>query len=106
VRVILDENVPIQAARFLTGHEVTAVQREGWAGIENGDLLNLVDGHFDVMVLADKNLRYQQNLASRRIALVELPSNRWPVLQRMAAQIADAVKNARPGTYTSIEIPL
>jgi hypothetical protein len=52
------------------------------AGIENGNLLNLVDGHFDVMVLADKNLRYQQNLASRRIALVELPSggpfwNEW-----------------------------
>jgi hypothetical protein len=103
VRVILDENVPIQMARFLIGHDVTTVQREGWAGIENGDLLNLVDGHFDVMVPADKNLRYQQNLASRRIALVELPSNRWPVLERMATQIADAVNNARPGKYTSLE---
>jgi hypothetical protein len=79
------------------------VQREGWAGIENGDLLNLVDGRFDVMVLADKNLRYQQNLASRRIALVELPSNRWPILQKMAIQIAEAVNNARPGAYISLE---
>ena len=72
MRVILDENVPIQAGQFLKGHDVTTVQREGWAGIENGDLLNLVDGAFDVMVLADKNLRYQQNLAARRIAFVEL----------------------------------
>jgi hypothetical protein len=79
------------------------VQREGWAGIENGDLLNLVDGRFDVMVLADKNLRYQQNLASRRIALVELPSNRWPILQKMAIQNAEAVNNARPGAYISLE---
>jgi hypothetical protein len=87
----------------LTGHDVTTVQREGWARIENGNLLNLADGHFDVMVLADKNLRYQQNLGSRRIPLVELPSNRWPILERMAAQISAAVNNAGPGTYTSLE---
>ena len=103
MRVILDENVPVQTARFLIGHDVTTVQREGWAGIENGDLLNLVDGRFDVMVLADKNLRYQQNLSSRRIALVELPSNRWPILQRIAAQIADAVNKSSPVAYTSLE---
>ena len=103
MRVIPHENGPIQTVRFLAGHDVTTVQREGWAGFENVDLLNLVDGHFDVMVLADKNLRYQQNLASRRIALVELPGNRWPVLERMATQIADAVNNARPGSYTTLE---
>jgi hypothetical protein len=103
VKVILDENVPIQTARFLSGHDVTTVQREGWAGIGNGDLLNHIDGKFDVMLLADKNLRYQQNLASRQIALVELPSNRWPILERMSKQIADAVYNARLGSYTSLE---
>jgi hypothetical protein len=67
VRVILDENVPVQTARFLIGHDVTTVQREGWAGIENGNLLNLVDGHFDVMVLADKNLRYQERAPGRAV---------------------------------------
>ena len=103
MRVILDESVPIQTARFLSDHDVTTVQREGWAGIGNGDLLNLVDGKFDVMVLADKNLRYQQNLASRRIALVELPSNRWPILERMSKQIAESVNNSRPGSYTTLE---
>jgi hypothetical protein len=103
VRVILDESVPIQTGQFLKEHNVTTVQGEGWAGVENGDLLNLVDGTFDVMVLADKNLRYQQNLATRRIAFVELPSNRWPVLQGLAHRIVDAVKNARPGGYTIIE---
>ena len=85
------------------GHDVTTVQREGWAGIENGDLLNLVDGHFDVLVLADKNLRYQQNLSSRRIALVELPTNRRPLLERMAAKIAEAVNKASPGSYIHLE---
>jgi hypothetical protein len=89
--------------QFLTGHEITTVQREGWAGIENGDLLKLVEGVFDVMVLADKNLRYQQNLASRRIAFVELPSNRWPILQRLAPRIAEAVNNSHPGDYNILE---
>lgn len=103
MKVIFDENVPLPLQQFLGGHTVTTVQQEGWAGIENGDLLKLVDGKFDVLVLADKNLRYQQNLKQRRIALVELPTNRWPALTRLAEKIAIAVKNSTPGGYTLVE---
>jgi hypothetical protein len=42
----------------------------------NGDLLRPADGSFDVFVVADKNMRYQQNLGGRHIAIVELPTNR------------------------------
>jgi hypothetical protein len=103
VKVIFDENVPLPLQQFLAGHAVTTVQQEGWAGIENGDLLKIVDGKFDVLVLADKNLRYQQDLTTRRIALVELPTNRWPALKRLVARIAQGVESALPGSYTVIE---
>lgn len=103
MKVIFDENVPLPLQQFLGGHTVTTVQQEGWAGIENGELLKLVDGKFAVLLLADKNLRYQQNLKQRRIALVELPTNRWPALQKMAERIAAAVAVAQPGGYTVIE---
>ncbi|MEO5960878.1 MAG: hypothetical protein ABIZ49_10245, partial [Opitutaceae bacterium] len=78
MKIIFDENVPLPLRQFLTGHDVTTVQLEGWTGTENGALLKRVGGKFDVLVLADKNLRYQQNLKRQGIALVELPTNRWP----------------------------
>lgn len=61
---------------------MTSIQREGWTGTENGAILALIDTRFDVFILADKNLRYQQDLGKRQIAIVELPTNRWPVLEK------------------------
>ncbi|MDR2676304.1 MAG: hypothetical protein LBC18_15935 [Opitutaceae bacterium] len=104
MKIILDENVPLPLGRFFPGHEVSTVQREGWAGAQNGDIIGLVDGVFDVLVLADKNLRYQQNLQHRRAALVELPANRWPLLKLIAAKITGAVERATPGSYTVVEM--
>lgn len=99
MRTIFDENVPWPLRQFFVGHEVSSVQLEGWAGVENGALIERVEGRFDVLLFADKNLRYQQNLKNRRVALVELPTNRWPVLRGMAERIAEAVMRSRPGDY-------
>ena len=57
---------------------------------------------FDVFVTADKNLRYQQNLAGRKLAIVELPTNRLPLLRPMFQQIAEAVETIRPGEYVQL----
>lgn len=99
MKIIFDENVPAPLRQFLSAHTVTTVQEQGWAGVENGALIALVDGKFDVPVLADKNLRYQQNLLARKIALVELPTNRWPALKQLAPQIVQA---STAGSYTVI----
>jgi hypothetical protein len=103
VTIIFDENVPLPLRQFLAGHEVTTVQLEGWTGVQNGELISRIDGRFDVLILADKNLRYQQQLAGRKIALVELPTNRRPAIRLMAERIAHAVENAAPGSYTILE---
>jgi hypothetical protein len=99
MRIVFDENVPWPLRQFFTGHEVSSVQSEGWAGVENGAIIEIVEGRFDVLVPADKNLRYQQNLKGRKIALVELPTNRWTVLRNMAERIVAAVARAQPGDY-------
>lgn len=88
MKVIFDENVPGPLREFLPQHLVGTVQELGCAGIGNGELVRRTDGNFDVLVLADKNLRYQQNLAGRQIALVELPSNRWPLLEKIRDRVA------------------
>lgn len=102
--VVFDENVPRPLRQFLQKHEVTTVQELGWAGVANGELVQRVDGMYDVLVLADKNLRYQQNLSERRIALVELPTNRWPILEVIAPRVTAAVDQAAPGSYTIIDL--
>lgn len=103
--IIFDENVPLPLGQFLQAHTVTTVQQQGWTGVANGALIALVDGKFDVLILADKNLRYQQNLSSRRIALIEFPTNRWPILKALVPRLVSAVASATPGSYTVIEFP-
>lgn len=68
-------------------------------------LLLLLGGRFDVFAFADKNLRYQQNLADRSIAIIELRTNRWPVLKALEAGIVAAANTIRPGSYTVINPP-
>ncbi len=71
--------------------------------MQNGELISRIDGRFEVLILADKNLRCQQKLAGRKIALIELPTNRWPAIRMMAERIVRAVENAVPGSYTILE---
>lgn len=78
MRVLLDNNVPRGVARALTGHAVNEARERGWATMRNGELLRTAEeAGFDVLVTAGKNIRHQQNLASRRIALVALTQLRW-----------------------------
>ena len=102
MKILLDENIPWPLSRFPSNHEVSSVQRQGWAGVQNGDLLSKSDGVFDVLILADKNLRYQQNLKNRSISLIELPTNRWPQLQELIPRLLAALQNIQPGSYIII----
>jgi hypothetical protein len=88
--------------RYLSGHEVATVQSCGWRGILNGELLRIADETFDVFILADKNMRYQQNMDGRQIAIIELPTNRWPLLLPLAQRVAEAVQNTQAGGYIII----
>lgn len=106
MRIIPDENLPRPLSRiFGPDHQVATVQGIGLAGTANGALLARLEGLYDVFVTADKNLRYQQNHSGRRLAIVELPSNRLPILTRMTAEIATAVTSAAPGSYSQLALP-
>jgi hypothetical protein len=75
--------------------------------LENGELLDAAEAlGFDVMVTSDQNIRHQQNLAGRKLALVVLGSNIWPVVREHGAAIEARVAAATPGSYELIEMPL
>lgn len=105
LRIVFDKNVPVGARRFLTTHEVHTFAQMGWpAQIENGELLRAAEeAGFDVVVTSDQNIRYQQNFRGRRIALVVLCSNIWPIVRTHAAEIAANVRAATPGSYRFVE---
>ena len=99
MKIVLDENLPKLLKGIFPNHTVTTVQELGLAGIVNGVLLARLEGEFDVFVTADKNLRYQQNLSGRTLAILELPTNRLPLLQPLFPRIAAAVDTIKPSEY-------
>jgi len=105
VRILLDQGTPAPLRRALTGHSVATVYEKGWATLTNGELLAAAEEPFDVLVTTDKNLRYQQNLAERRLAILVLPTTSWPRLQPYAAAIAAAIVTFGPGTLREWSFP-
>jgi hypothetical protein len=105
-RVLLDEGVPIGVRRLVVGFAVESVAEAGWAGLTNGELIIAAEqAGFEVMVTADQNIRYQQNLTGRRLALVVLTTNHWATIQKYGTGILGAVEAATPGSYVTITLP-
>jgi hypothetical protein len=76
-----------------------------WATLKNGELIAQAEaGGFEVLVTTDQNLRYQQNLKGRRLAVVVLLSTSWPKIQTRVPDVVAAVDGATPGSYTEVEI--
>ena len=105
--VLFDNGTPRTLARHLIDrHMVTEARARGWEELENGELLNQAEtAGFEVMVTTDKNLRYQQNLTGRKIAIVVLGQGRWTLIQPYVAQVVAAVDAATPGSFAEVEIP-
>lgn len=73
--------------------------------LENGKLLKIAEETgFDVMITSDQNIQYQQNLSGRRLALVVLGSNIWPIVREHAAAIKAEADAATPGSFAFIEM--
>ncbi len=81
MKILLDECTPRLLKRLLSGFEISSVQEMGWRGVTNGALLRQAEDQFDVFITTDKNLRYQQNLTGKQLAIVQLPTNQVPVVR-------------------------
>jgi len=106
MRVLFDQATPVPIRPYLEGHDVRTAARQGWHTLKNGELLAAADADgFDVLLTTDKNMRYQQNLAGRKIAVVILGRQQWPSLQPHVQRVVEAIKAAAPGSYTEIDFP-
>ena len=104
--ILFDNNTPRGLTHFLSGHSVEEARMRGWDQLANGELIAAAEqAGFEVMVTADKNIRYQQNLEARKIALVVLENSQWPMVKLVAEKIVAAVNAARPGSYVEVDVP-
>ena len=94
---------PRPLRRLLPGHLTATAQEMGWGALKNGDLLPEPEAQFDVFISTDQNLRYQQQVTDRRVALPILPTNDWPAIRARAPEIAAAVARIRPGDYVELD---
>ena len=105
MKILFDQGTPAPLRRNLAGHSVDIAHERGWSNLSNGDLLDAAEREgYQLLITTDQNLRYQQNLAGRQIAIVVLLSTSWPRIQRRVDDIKAAVEAATLGDYTEIPI--
>lgn len=104
MKVLLDESLPRPLKRELSAHEVATVPEMGWAGKDNGELLELASGQFDVFITADQGLQYQQNLSGYDIAVVTLVArtNRLEDLKRIIPKLLEVLPGLKAGDVVSL----
>jgi predicted nuclease of predicted toxin-antitoxin system len=105
MRLLLDESVPNRLRRSLPDHIVRTVVEAGWSGVKNGKLLALAAKDFDALITVDKNLQYQQNMATLPIAVIVLDaaSNDLPALLPLVPSLHRALLSLKPRTYLRID---
>jgi hypothetical protein len=98
----------VKVRDFLPQHEVRTISEMNWSPrLKNGELLKAAEAAgFDVLLTCDQNIRYQQNLTGRNLALVILTSNLWPSVRNCGSAVDLAVENATLGSCQTITVPL
>jgi hypothetical protein len=103
--ILFDHGTPRSIARSLQDHIVVEAMARGWDQLSNGELLKAAEeAGFDVLLTTDKNIRYQQNLKGRRLAIVVLGNPQRPAVERCIDRVVAALSAATPGSYFEVEI--
>ena len=101
MRILFDHGTPFPLRFALTGYSITRTQDMGWDTLSNGELLTAAEqAGFELLLTTDKNIRYQQNLAGRKITIAVLGTSQWPVLRLHVQRVVAAVNAITPGSYT------
>ena len=106
MKILFDQGTPVPLRGQLAEHAVATAFEQGWSELTNGKLLDTAEqAGFELLITTDSNLRYQQNLTERSIAIIALRSASWPRIQKCIFAIQAAVNRASIGSYEEIEIP-
>jgi hypothetical protein len=97
-RVLFDHNVPSPLARFLRAYEIKLADEMGWATFQNGQLLSAAErAGFEVLLSGDQTIKYEQSMTGRKIRVVSMSDNHWPIVKDYVDAILKAVATVNPG---------
>lgn len=102
MRIIFDQGTPVPIRQHLPSHQVSTAFELGWDRLSNGELLDAAESKFDLLITTDQNLKHQQNLSGRRLAIFVLSTTSWPKIQKHIKQVSDAVEGIRPGEFREL----
>ncbi len=105
MRILFDQGTPVPLRQYLREHSVTTAYEEGWSNLSNGDLLKSAeDQGYQIFVTTDRNLRYQQKLSDRQIAIVVLLSTSWPKIRTQTDKVCGVINEIKLGDYAEVSI--
>ena len=106
MRILFDQGTPVPLRRSLTGHDVATAYELGWSTVTNGDLIRLAEQEgYELLITTDTNLRYQQNLKGRSIAILVITTTSWPRIRQVTERIVAAIAMINRGSYEELLIP-
>lgn len=106
VKILFDQGTPVPLRRFLVAHEVVTAFERGWGTLQNGELLRVAEEEgFAAIITTDQNLRYQQNLPYRRLAVLVLLTTDWRLIRQHTDYVAAAAEKLEPGAYVELPFP-
>ena len=105
MRLLFDQGTPVPLRRHLADHSVDTAADKGWSDLDNGDLIEKAEADgYEVLITTDQNMRYQQNLRGRRLAVVVLLSTAWPDIRLRIDEIRTTVMETRSGDVREVPI--
>ena len=105
MRILSDPGTLAPLRRYLDGHSVDTAYERGWSELRNGDLLEEAEkSGYELLITTDQNMRYQQNLAGKRLGILVLLSTSWPRIQLRIGDVQDVVDGMQPGDYREVSI--
>lgn len=102
MRILFDQGTPVPLRDHLIGHVVETAFELGWSTLKNGELLAAAENSFDLLITTDQELRYQQNLAGRKLTVLVLMTTSWPRIQKSIPQILEAIDRLSAGELSEI----
>jgi glutamate racemase len=103
MKILFDQGTPVPLRAVLPGHDIATAFELGWASLANGELISHAEENgFELLLTTDQNLRYQQNLSKRQIAILVLRTTAWPRIRQHIEAILGAIERAGIGTYEEV----
>ncbi|SRR6266481_1004390 len=104
MKILFDQGTPVPFRDHLIAHTIQTAFEMGWSNLENGALLAAAEDAFDLLITTDQQLRYQQNLAGRKLSVLVLMTTSWPRIKDHPPRIIDVLSQIKSGEYHEISL--